>query len=58
MQKLHFRRTGDLKINPQTTQEEMAKQTNKSVRTVKTYMAKMQEKGLTERRNGKKNGGW
>ena len=41
-----------------TTQEEIAKQINKSVRTVKTYMAEMQEKGLIERKNGKKNGEW
>ena len=37
---------------------EIANQINKSVRTVKTYMAEMQEKGLIERKNGKKNGKW
>ena len=47
-----------LKINPATTQEEIAVQINKSLRTVKTYMAEMQEKGLIERKNGKKNGEW
>ena len=47
-----------LKINPETNQEEIAKQINKSVRTVKTYMAEMQEKGLIERKKGKKNGEW
>ena len=47
-----------LKNNPVTTQEEIAKQINKSLRTVKTYMAKMQEKGFIERKNGKKNGEW
>ena len=47
-----------LKINPETTQEYIAKQINKSLRTVKTYMAEMQEKGLIERKNGKKNGEW
>ena len=47
-----------LKNNPATTQEEISKQINKSVRTVKTYMAEMQEKGLIERKNGKKNGEW
>ena len=47
-----------LKVNPETNQEEIAKQINKSVRTVKTYMAEMQEKGLIERKNGKKNGEW
>ncbi len=47
-----------LKVNPATNQEEIAVQLNKSVRTVKTYMAEMQEKGLIERKNGKKNGEW
>ena len=47
-----------LKGNPATTQEEIATQINKSLRTVKTYMMQMQEKGLIERKNGKKNGEW
>lgn len=47
-----------LKKDSGATQEEIAKQINKSVRTVKTYMAEMQEKGLIERKNGKKNGEW
>ena len=47
-----------LKVNPTTTQEEIAIQISKSVRTVKTYMAEMQKKGLIERKNGKKNGEW
>jgi len=47
-----------LKINPATTQEEISKQINKSVRTVKTYMAEMKKKGLIKRKNGKKNGEW
>ena len=47
-----------LKVNPETPQEEIANQINKSVRTVKTYMAEMQERGLIERKNGKKNGEW
>ena len=47
-----------LKKDSSTTQEEIAKQINKSVRTVKTYMAEMQEKGLIERKNGKRNGEW
>ena len=38
-----------LKVNPTTTQEEIAKQINKSPRTVKTRMMEMQEKGLIER---------
>lgn len=41
-----------LRINPATNQEEISKQINKSVITVKTYMAKMQEKGIIERKNG------
>lgn len=47
-----------LKINSMITQEEISKQINKSLRTVKKYMAEMQEKGLIERKNGKKNGEW
>ena len=47
-----------LKANPRAKQEEIAIQICKSVRTVKTYMAEMQEKGLIERKNGKKNGEW
>ena len=47
-----------LKSNPEITQENIAIQVNKSLRTVKSYMSKMQEKGLIERKNGKKNGEW
>ena len=47
-----------LKINPATTQEKISRQINKSVRTIKSYMAEMKEKGLIERKNGKKNGEW
>ena len=47
-----------LKVNPTITQEEIAKQINKSPRTVKTRMIEMQEKGLIERKNGKRNGEW
>lgn len=47
-----------LKTNLATTQEEISRQINKSVRTVKTYMAEMEEKGIIERKNGKKNGEW
>lgn len=47
-----------LKTNPTTTQDEIAVQINKSLRTVKTYMAEMQENSLIERKNGKKNGEW
>jgi DNA-binding Lrp family transcriptional regulator len=47
-----------LKVNTTTTQEEIAKQINKSLRTVKSRMMEMQEKGLIERKNGKRNGEW
>lgn len=47
-----------LKINPMETQENIAIQINKSVRTVKTYMSEMQKKGLIERKNSKKSGKW
>ena len=47
-----------LSINSTITQDEIAKQINKSLRTVKTRMTEMQEKGLIERKNGKKNGTW
>ena len=54
---MHFK-SKYIKVNPPTTQEEIAIQIGKCVRTVKTYMAEMQEKGLIERKNGKKNGEW
>lgn len=41
-----------LKVNPTTTQEEIAKQINKSARIVKTRMMEMQEQGLIERKMG------
>ena len=47
-----------LKVNPTITQEEIAKQINKSSRTIKTRMIEMKEKGLIERKNGKRNGEW
>ena len=47
-----------LKVNSTITQEEIAKQINKSIRTVKTRMMELQEKGLIERKNGKRNGEW
>ena len=40
------------------TQENIAIQINKSLRTVKTYMLEMQKKGLIERKNSKKSGEW
>ena len=39
-------------------QEEIVPMINKSVRTVKTRMNEMQEKGLIARKNGKRNGEW
>ena len=47
-----------LKENPEITQEEIAHRINKSLRTIKTYMSEMKEKGLIERKNSKKNGEW
>ena len=47
-----------LKANPNIKQEEIAEQINKSLRTVKTRMMEMQEKGMIERKNGKRTGEW
>lgn len=47
-----------IKNNPAITQSEIAKQINKSLRTVKTKMQEMQEKGLITRENGKRDGEW
>ena len=47
-----------LKINPMETQENIAIQIDKSLRTVKTYMSEMQKKGLIKRKNSKKSGKW
>lgn len=47
-----------IKETPSITQEEISIKLNKSLRTIKTYMAKMQEKGFIERINSKKNGNW
>lgn len=47
-----------LKSNSLITQDDIAKEINKSLRTVKAYMREMQEKGLIERKNGRKNGEW
>ena len=47
-----------LKNKPTVTQEEIASEINKSLRTVKKYMAEMQEKGLIKRVNSRKNGKW
>lgn len=47
-----------IKDNPSIKQAEIAKQINKSLRTVKTRMLEMQEKGIIARENGKKNSEW
>lgn len=47
-----------IKNNPTVKQEEIANITNKSLRTIKTRMMQMQEKGLIARKNGKRNGEW
>lgn len=47
-----------IKDNPNIKQEEIAKMINKSLRTVKTRMVGMQDKGLIARKNGKRNGEW
>ena len=47
-----------VKNNSSIKQEEIATLINKSLRTVKNYMAEMQEKGLIERKNGKRDGEW
>ncbi len=47
-----------IKNNPSVKQEEIATLINKSLRTIKNYMAEMQEKGLIERKNGKRDGEW
>ena len=48
----------ELKANPSITQKELAAKIGKSERTVKTRTVKMQEKGLIQRENGKRNGRW
>ena len=47
-----------IKNNPFVKQEEIASIINKSLRTVKTRMIEMQDKGLIARKNGKRNGEW
>ena len=44
--------------NPVMTQNELAEQTGKSLRTVKREMDKLKEKGYIKRVNGKRNGQW
>ena len=47
-----------IKENQTIKQEEIAQIVGKSLRTVKTRMIEMQEKGLITRKNGKRNGKW
>ena len=47
-----------IKDNPKITQKELADIIGKSDRTVKRYMDAMQEKGIIQRKNGKRNGEW
>ena len=47
-----------IRSNPMIKQEEIAQIIGKSLRTVKTRMIEMQEKGLIARKNGKRNGEW
>jgi len=47
-----------VRSNPIIKQEEIADLIDRSLRTVKTRMNEMQEKGLISRKNGKRNGEW
>ena len=59
MQKLHFGRSGGIvQKNPTATQKEIAAEIGKSERTVKTITVNLQEKGILQRVNGKRNGRW
>ena len=48
----------EIKKNPSITQKALAKITGRSERTIKTKTVEMQEKGLIERVNGRRNGYW
>lgn len=47
-----------IRENSTIRQEEIAKIIGKSLKTIKTRMIEMQEKGLISRKNGKRNGEW
>ena len=47
-----------LQQHPTATQKIIAEHIGKSERTVKTITANLVEKGLIERKNGKRNGFW
>lgn len=48
----------EIRENSTIKQEKIAQIIGKSLRTVKTRMIEMQEKGLISRKNGKRNGEW
>lgn len=47
-----------LREQPKATQKEIAVHIGKSERTVKTITVNLTEKGIVERKNGKRNGFW
>jgi predicted HTH transcriptional regulator len=47
-----------LREQPKATQKEMAVHIGKSERTIKTITVNLTEKGIIERKNGKRNGFW
>ncbi len=47
-----------IRKNPQVRQQEMAEQIGKSIATVKRLTVSLVEKGIIERKNGKRNGFW
>ena len=47
-----------IRKNPSIKQDDIANQINKSLRTVKNYMAEMKKNGIIERKNGKRDGEW
>ena len=44
--------------HPKATQKEIASHVGKSERTIKTITVNLTEKGIIERKNGKRNGFW
>ncbi len=57
---LHFRRNRCVELleQPKATQKEIAVHIGKSERTVKTITVNLTEKGIIERKNGRRNGFW
>ena len=47
-----------IRKNSSIKQEDIAIQINKSLRTVKNYMAEIQKNGIIERKNGKRDREW